>query len=67
MPQEAVKVDEFDMIFDSDFLIQTSIYLESESYGKIQLVAPAEKGGVEEVVLLWNNGEVGKHVKKNDL
>jgi len=63
-PGEAVKVDEFDYIFDSDFVLQTRIYLESESHGKIELVAPAEKGGVEEIVLMWDDGELGKYVTK---
>lgn len=63
-PGEAVKVDFFDMIYDSDFVLQTTIYLESSVYGKMELVSPAEKGGVGTVVLMWDNGELGKHVRR---
>lgn len=61
-PDTAVKIEEYDLIFDSDFLLQVSIIVKSATLGCIEILSPPKKGGVEEMVLLWNTGEKGKYV-----
>jgi hypothetical protein len=53
-PGEAVKVDEFDMIFDSDFVLAVYVEIRSAKLGHLELASPAEKGGVKKAVLLWD-------------
>ena len=53
-PGDAVKVDEYDIIFDSDFLLAVYIEIHSAKFGLLKLASPAEKGGVHEAVLLWD-------------
>ena len=54
-PGDAVKVDEYDMIFDSDFVLAVYIEIRSAKLGELKLASPAEKGGVNEAVLLWDS------------
>lgn len=54
-PGDAVKVDEYDMIFDSDFVLAVYIEIRSAKLGELKLASPAEKGGVNEAVLLWES------------
>ena len=58
----AVKVDEFDGFYDLDFVLRVSVKIKSPTHGCIELVTGPEKGEIEETVLLWDNGEPGKHV-----
>jgi|JYMV01.1.fsa_nt_gi hypothetical protein len=49
---DAVKIDEYDVIADSDYVLQ--IYIKVKLKGKwIDLKTSARKGGFEEEVLLW--------------
>lgn len=67
-PGEAVKVDEYDGFYDLDYVLYVHLEIESPLLGRIAITSPGEKGGVGEVVLLWNSGEPGKcvHIKRRD-
>ncbi len=62
---EAVKVDEYDGYYDLDFVLQVYLKIKSQSLGCIEVTSPPEKGGVGEIVLLWDSGEAGKYVSIN--
>ena len=62
MPHEAVKIDEFDMIYDSDFILQEVIRVFSKQDGCLEIYSPPGKGGIGETVLVWDTGEAGKGV-----
>ena len=59
---EAVKVEQYDGYYDLDYLLQISLLVESRGLGRLQILTPPEKGGVGELVLLWEDGEAGRHV-----
>lgn len=50
---EAVKIDEYDVYLDSDFVLQTRIKIKSPTYGVLDLSTKPEKGGFSECVLKW--------------
>ena len=54
---DAVKVEEYDGFYDLDYVLQVVIRLKSRKLGSIEIISPAEKGGVGETVLLWDTGE----------
>jgi hypothetical protein len=58
----AVKVDEYNIIYDSDFLLQVYLTVQSQKLGRLEITSPPEKGGVQETVLLWDSGEAGSGV-----
>ena len=60
-PGEAVKVENYDPFYDSDFLLQLEVEISSMTQG-VKLFRVHEKGGVRETVLLWDTGEAGKYV-----
>ena len=62
MPREAVKIDEFDPIFDSDFLIQEQVSVTTSNGERTTYISPVSKGSIGETVLLWNTDELGKGV-----
>lgn len=62
LPGDAVKVDEYDGFYDLDYVLQITIMLQSTKLGSIEIIPPAEKGGVGETVLLWDTMESGKNV-----
>lgn len=64
-PGDAVKVDEYDQFYDLDYVLQVYLKIKSLSLGCIEIRSPAEKGGVDEAVLLWDSGEAGNHVLIN--
>lgn len=61
-PKEAVMVDKYDGYYDLDYLMNVALEIKAESLGHIRIVTPASKGGIGEMVLLWDSGEAGKHV-----
>ena len=61
-PNDAVKVEEFDGYYDLDYLLQVSIQIQSKNLGNIEIFSPPEKGGIGEIVLLWDTMEKGKNV-----
>lgn len=62
-PNEAVKIDEFDVFSDGDYVIEVYVRLRSAKLGFIEIKTPSEKGGLKkETVLLWDTGEAGKFV-----
>ena len=65
-PNQAVKVEEYDGLYDLDYILQVSIKVQSKSIGCIELITPAKKGGVGETVLLWNTNENGINVSINN-
>lgn len=58
----AVKVDEYDGFFDLDWVHSLGLRIQSPRLGRIGLGCPLEKGGYQEVVLLWATGELGPGV-----
>jgi hypothetical protein len=52
-PSEAVKIDEYDVYLDSDFVLQTRIKIKSPTYGVLEFSTKPEKGGFSEYVLKW--------------
>jgi len=60
-PGAAVKVDQYDGFYDLDYLIVLKLIVRSPSLGELYCHT-AGKGGIEETVLLWVNGDVGKGV-----
>lgn len=65
VPNDAVKVEEYDGYYDLDYILQVHIRIQSQSLGCIDITSPSKKGGVGEVVLLWDSGEPGKDVSIN--
>ncbi|QXL85242.1 hypothetical protein [Comamonas sp. NLF-1-9] len=63
----AVKVDEYDDFYDLDYVLGMHIRLRSPSHPGLQLECIGDKGGIEEAVLLWCNGEVGKDARASCL
>ena len=61
MPKEAVKIEEFDPFYDSDFILQVYIDVKSKNEGSLAIQSPAEKGGIKEAVLMWDTGEAGRY------
>lgn len=66
-PGEAVKVDDIDIFYDSDFVLGVSVEIKSSSLGHIQFDAFGQRGGIGETVLLWDNLEAGKGIVKKHL
>ena len=64
-PGEAVKVDQYDGNHDLDYMLSVALKVQSPSLGCLEIESPAEKGGLDETILLWNTGEPGKWVKIN--
>ena len=60
LPKEAVKVAEFDDYYDLDYVLSVSITIKSASRGVLNFSTPLEKGGIDECVLLYDSGAVGK-------
>ena len=56
-PGEAVKIEEYDLVFDSDFVFGISVQIKSEKLGELELNTPSVKGGTREAVLMWNTME----------
>lgn len=61
-PGYGVKVDEFVERYDCDYLIHTSISVESDRLGRLEIASPMEKGGVRHCVLIWDDMQPGRHV-----
>lgn len=61
-PHEAVKVEEYDDFYDTDFILQVSIFVQSKTKGNFLMKTLPQKGGVGELALLWDTGETGKNV-----
>jgi len=53
-PGEAVKIEEYDLVFDSDFVLGISLQIKSKNFGELELNTPSVKGGIRETVLLWD-------------
>lgn len=66
LPEEAVKIEEYDDYYDLDYVLQTTITIESKNLGCIELRTPAQKGGSKEMVLLWDNGETDVFMEQCD-
>lgn len=61
-PDDAILLDTFDGIYDLDYLFQVSMIIQSDKFGCFEIRSPTEKGEIQETVLLWNTGEIGKNV-----
>jgi hypothetical protein len=60
-PGEAVKVESYDPVLDSDSLMQIDVVVSSPSKGRIAYRCWG-KGGVSSEVLLWDDGRTGSGV-----
>ncbi len=54
-PDEAVKIESFCPVSDSDSVFQISIHIESGILGKMEITSPMEKGKVSGQVLVWDD------------
>lgn len=66
-PQEAVKIESFNPFHDLDYILQVEIFVRSIEHGSKVIKSPPKKGGVGEVILLWNTGEEGSYVSIRNL
>lgn len=62
LPNEAVLIESFDEMLDSDFNFQLSLHLDTTQYGHIQMLMPISIENKLDIVLLWNNGDTHKHL-----
>lgn len=62
LPHEGVKVEAFDGYYDLDYVFQLSFKVCSERQGNLCIVTPAQKGGISEQELFWDDGSHGKRV-----
>lgn len=60
---DAVKVEEYDGFYDLDYVLQVYLLIQSPGLGRLQIVSPPGKEGIEETVPLWDTGEPGKYVR----
>ena len=60
-PGEAVKVEHYDRYWDSDYLLQLEVQVSTLTHGD-KIFRVLGKGGVNDTVLLWADGEAGKYV-----
>lgn len=58
----AVKVEEYDDFHDLDFDLGVDLEIHSQEMGRVEFQTPLTRGGVQETVLLWSNGEIGPGV-----
>lgn len=63
----AVKIDEYHVVYDSDYVLAVGFTLRSKTLGHLNISAQPMKGGFEEVVLLWDSGETGKDANIKEL
>ena len=59
----AVKVDEYDDFYDLDYVLGMYLRIRSRRYPALQVACVGEKGGIDEQVLLWSNGDPAKGVQ----
>ena len=62
LPHEGVKVEAFDGYYDLDYVYQLSFEVCSERQGTLRIVTAAQKGGISEQELFWDDGSHGKRV-----
>lgn len=67
LPGSAVKVEEHDGFYDYDYVLQVSVVITCKTLGRVEFFAPATKGDFGEAILLWDNGDLGKHVHMKEL
>lgn len=58
----AVKVEEYDDFYDLDFDLGMCLEVRTQTLGCMELQTPLSRGGVQETVLLWDNGDTGTGV-----
>ena len=58
LPGEAVKIDEYDAFYDSDFLVAYYTTVVSEKVGRVDYATLPSKKCIHEVVLQWEDGEI---------
>ena len=63
-PGEAVKVEEYNEMLDSDFVLGLSVQIKSEELGEIEISISGTRGGIGETVILWDTLETGPNSKK---
>jgi hypothetical protein len=62
-PGAAVKVEEYDGFYDLDFMLSVRLTVRSPRLGCLEIETAADKGGIDETILIWDTGEPGKWVK----
>lgn len=63
LPNEAVLVEELDIIFDSDFMMQITIEIDSSTFGKLEMRSEMGKGSIPETIFIWDTGEYAKYAQ----
>jgi len=61
-PEDKVLVDRYDIVFDSDFLLQLVVTVVSKKLGKIEFTTPGKKGQIYTGTLLYDDGTSPKDV-----
>jgi hypothetical protein len=64
-PNEAVKLDDYDPIYDADFSLQLSLNIISAKHGNLHFLYFIDMNNCRNKVLVWNTGEKGKYVSMN--
>ena len=59
---EAVLVEQYDMVADSDFVLGFKLYIESSSLGNLCITPKASKGGVKQQSLLYDTLTTPRYV-----
>lgn len=59
---EAVKIDEYDNFYDLDYLINVDLFIKATWLDSKRFVTEPNKGGVQTMVLLWEDMSAGKGV-----
>ncbi|OOY33818.1 hypothetical protein BOV88_13285 [Solemya velum gill symbiont] len=66
MPNEAVKIDHINLALESDAVIQDEIIVKTHNQETLVFRVYIDKKGSREIVLLWDNLDVGKDVRLID-
>jgi len=62
LPNEAVLVESYDNFYDLDYLLGSTLYIQSDKLGKLRIRAIADKGGPKSQVLIYEDGSPRKYV-----
>ncbi len=65
-PGEAVKIEEYDLFYDTDSILGLTVRVKSSKLGDMELSTYGSKGGIRGGVLLWDTMEVGDLVSKKE-
>lgn len=59
-PGEAVRVEKYNLMYDSDYVLGLSIQITSKGLGEIEF-SNGTKGGINKAIILWDTLETGNN------